>query len=144
MIKLFPIFLVILLCWYKRYSIFLIISNTFILLEFLISFFISSNSFSRYFTNTSLSWLIFEHIKALEVKTSTIFNLVFAINTISLSFFFFFLIIDLCFLIHEVPTEIFIVIAELVTFIGIPTKDAREEIETYPVSAETKISKYSV
>ena len=59
-------------------------------------------------------------------------------------FFFFFLIIDLHFLIPAVITEMFIAIAELATPTGIPTKDARAEIETYPVTVETKVSKCSV
>ena len=51
-------------------------------------------SFSLLFIKTNLSWLIFEFIKALEIKISILFNLDFANNTI-LSCFFFFLIIDL-------------------------------------------------
>ena len=44
------------------------------------------------------SWQIFELIKALEIKTSMLFNLDFGNNTISSSFFLFFLTIDLYFL----------------------------------------------
>ena len=81
-------------------------------------------------------------MKALEVKTSMVFNLVFTSNTILSSFFF--LIIDLYFLIPAVITEIYIVIAELAVPTGIPTKEARAEIETHPVTVEARISKCSV
>ena len=47
------------------------------------------------------------------MNTSTVFNLVFANNTISLCFFF--LIIDLYFSIPAVIMEVFIVITELAT-----------------------------
>ena len=57
---------------------------------------------------------------------------------------FFFLIIDLYFLIPAVIMEIFIVIAELAVPLGIPSKEARAEFETYSVTVEATISKYSV
>ena len=50
------------------------IKHIHLLLEFLISSFISSYSFSTLFTETNSSWLIFRSIKALETKTSTVFN----------------------------------------------------------------------
>ena len=63
----------------------------------------------------------------LEIKTSMLFNLDFANNTIfSCSFFF------------------FLIIAELVIPIGIPTKEAKTEMETHPVVVEAKIRKYSI
>ena len=49
-------------------------------------------------------------------------------------FFFFFLIIDLYFLIPAVIAQIFSPITELVTLILIPTKEAKAEIETHPRS----------
>ena len=45
------------------------IKHVYLLLEFLISSFISSYSFSRLFTETNSSLLIFESIKASEDKT---------------------------------------------------------------------------
>ena len=54
------------------------------------------------------------------IKTSMVFNLVFASNTILSCFFFFFLIIDLYILTPAVITEIFIAIAELAIPTGIP------------------------
>ena len=57
-----------------------------------------------------------------------LFNLDFASNPI-LSYFFFFIITDLHFS-----------VAELVIPIGIPTKDAKAEIETHPVNVEITIS----
>ena len=56
--------------------------------------------------------------------TSILFNLDFANNTILSCLFFFFLIIDLYFLIHAVIAHIFNPIAELVLPIGIPPKEA--------------------
>ena len=75
---------------------------------------------------------------------STIFNLDSANENISLCFFFFFLNIYLCFLIPAVITKIFNLIAELVIPIGIPTKDAKAEMETHPGTVETNISKWSI
>ena len=54
------------------------------------------------------------------------------------AFFFFFLIIDLYFLIPAVIPQIFNPIAELVIPIGIPTKEAKAEMETLPVIVEAK------
>ena len=39
-------------------------------------------------------------------------------------------------------TRILILTAELVMSIGIPTKEAKAEIETHPVTAESNISKF--
>ena len=72
-----------------------------------------------------------------------LFNLDFANNTILSCFFFFFLIIDLYFLIPAVITQIFNPIAELVIPIGVPTQVAKTEMETHPISVEIKISKCS-
>ena len=85
------------------------------------------------------SQVIFESIKALEIKTSMIFNLGFANNT-TLSCFFFFLIIGLYCLILAVITQIFNPIVELPIHIGMPTKEAKAEIETNPVIVEIVIS----
>ena len=73
-----------------------------------------------------------------------LFNFHFADNTISSCFFLFFLIIDLYFLIVAVITQIFYSAAELVIPIGIPTKEAKEEIETHPVIAETETRKFNI
>ena len=54
-----------------------------------------------------------------------------------------FLIIDLYFLIPEVIVQIFNPIAGLVIPIGIPSKQAKAEIETHPVVVEAKIRKCS-
>ena len=69
-----------------------------------------------------------------------IFNLDFANNTILSCVFFFFLIIDLFFLIPAVITQIFNPIAELAIPIGAPTKKAKVETETHPVIVEITIS----
>ena len=73
---------------------------------------------------------MFESIKALEIKTSMLLNLDFANNTVWSCFFFFFLIIDLYFLIPAVIAQIFNPIAELVIPIGIPTKEAKKDGNT--------------
>ena len=75
-----------------------------------------------------------------------VFNLVFANNTISSSFFSFSfsLMIDFYFLTPEVIAKNFNPNAELAMPIGIPTKEAKVKIETRPVTVEAKISKYSI
>ena len=87
-----------------------------------------------------VTWDRFESIKALEIKTYMLFNLDFARNTILSCFFFFFLIIYLYFFIPAVITQIFNPVAEIVIPIGIPTKEAKVEIETHSVITETTIS----
>ena len=66
-------------------------------------------------------------------------NLVFANNTILSNFFFFFLVINLHFLIPVVIPEFFIATEELIIPIGIPTKEAKPEMETHLVIAKGKI-----
>ena len=85
--------------------------------------------------------MIYELIKALEVKTSIVFDLFFANNTILLCFFFF-LIVELYFLISVFIAQIFDPTGELALPIGILTKEA--EIETHPVTAEAKTSRCSI
>ena len=73
-----------------------------------------------------------------------LFTLDFANNTILSCFFFFFLIIDLYFLIPAVIAQIFNSIAELMIPIGIPTKEPKAEIETHPVIVEvTRSGQYN-
>ena len=81
-------------------------------------------------------------IKALEIKTSMLFNLDFANNIILL--WFFFLIIDLYFLIPAVIAHIFNPIAELVIPLGVPIREAKAEIEIHLVNVEAKIRKSSI
>ena len=76
-------------------------------------------SFKMLFTKTNSSRLIIELIKGLEI--GLLFNLDFASNTIVSCFFFFFLIIDLYFLIPADIAQIFNPVAEPVIPIGIPT-----------------------
>ena len=80
--------------------------------------------------------------KALEIKTSMQFNLDFANNIILLCFFF--LIIDLYFLIPAVIAHIFNPIAELVIPLGVPIREAKAEIEIHLVNVEAKIRKSSI
>ena len=74
--------------------------------------------------------------------TSLLFNLVFACNTILSCFFLFFLIGD--FLVPGVIAQFFNPSAELAIPTGIPTKEAKAEMKTHPVTAETNISKRSI
>ena len=67
-----------------------------------------------------------------------LFNLDFAKNTIFSCFLFFFFIIDLYFLILGVIAQIVDPIAELVISIGIPSKEAKTEIEIHPVLLKLK------
>ena len=62
------------------------------------------------------------------------FNLDFANNTILSCFFF--LIIDLYFLILGAIAQIFKPIAELIILIRIPRKHAKPETEIYPITAQ--------
>ena len=71
---------------------------------------------------------MFELIKVIEIKTSMLFNLDFASSTILSCFFFFFLIIDLYFLIPEAIAQIFNPIAEFVIPIRTPIKEVKPEI----------------
>ena len=76
---------------------------------------------------------MFELVKTLEIKTSMLFSLDF-VNNITLScFFFFFSIIDLYFFSAAVIAHIFNPIAELAIPMGIPSKEAKAEIEIHPV-----------
>ena len=71
-----------------------------------------------------------------------LFNLDFTNNTILLCLFFF--IIDLYFLITAIVAQTFNTITKLAIPIGIPTKEAKAEIEIHPVTAEAKIRKCSI
>ena len=73
-----------------------------------------------------------------------LFNLDFANNTALSCFFFFFLIINLYFLISAVIARVFDRIVGLVIPIRIPIKEAKGEMETYPVIVEAKIRKSSI
>ena len=100
-----------------------------------------SYSFCTLFIETNLSWLITELIRALEIKTSMLLNLGFVNITILSCFFFFLLTIDLYFLIPAFIAQIVNPIAELVIPMGIPSKEAKAEIEIHPVIVENKIKK---
>ena len=85
----------------------------------------------------------YESVKSLEIKTSMLFNLFFANGTILSCFFFFFLVIDLHFLIPAAIAQIFNLIVELVIPIGIPSKEAKADIKRHLVTTEAKTSKFS-
>ena len=80
-------------------------------------------------------------IKAFDFNTFILFNFDFANNTILSWFLFFFLIIDLYFLIPVAIGQIFNPIAELVIPIGIPIKE-EEEIKIHPIILEAKVRKF--
>ena len=71
-------------------------------------------------------------------------NLDFVANIILSSFFYFFLINDIYFLILAAIAQILNPLVEPVILIGIPSKDAKAEIELYPVMVEAKIRKSSI
>ena len=73
-----------------------------------------------------------------------VFNLDFANENVLPSFFLFFLIIDLYFLIPTVIKQIFNAIAELVIPTGIPTKEANAGMKIHLVNVEIDISKCSI
>ena len=96
----------------------------------------SSDFFDTLFTITNSPSLRYESVRALEINTSTVFNLSLANSTI-LSYYFVFyvlLIIDLYVLIAAVIAHSFNPIAELVTIIVIPGKEAKAVIEIHPVT----------
>ena len=74
---------------------------------------------------------MFESVKTLEIKTSMLFSF-FLLIILSYHASFFFLIIDLYFVIPAVIAQIFNPILELVIPIGIPSKEAKAEIEIHP------------
>ena len=71
-------------------------------------------------------------------------NLDFSNNTILACVFYFFLIIDLYFLIPEFIAQIFNPIAELVIPSRIPTKEEKAGMETHLVNIKAKIRKCSI
>ena len=73
-----------------------------------------------------------------------LFDLDLTNNNILSSVFFFFLVIDLYFLILAAIAQIFNPIAELVISIGIPIKEVKAEIEIHPVVVEAKNRKCSM
>ena len=83
-----------------------------------------------------MSSVIYESIKALEMRTLILFSLSFPNSTILSSFFFFLFIIDLYFSIPAVITQIFIPIEELVIPTGKATNEANVDIEKQPVTFE--------
>ena len=86
---------------------------------------------------------MFESNKAMKIKTSMLLNLDFVDNALLSCFFFFFLIIDLYFLIPAAIAQIFNPVAELVIPIEIPMKEAKAEIKIHPLIVEAKIRKCS-
>ena len=96
--------------------------------RFLISSFISPYYLITLFPKTDSLGLINESIKALEIRTSIPFTLVFARNTIISCFFFYFLTSDLYFLIPSDITQIFNPAAELAIPIRIRAKEIKFHI----------------
>ena len=77
-------------------------------------------------------------IKDLKIKSPILFNLFVANNTILSCFSFFFLIVDLHFLILAAIKQIFNLTAELIIPVGVLTKEAKVEIETHPVAVNLR------
>ena len=137
-----------------RYHCFLYSLSFYLLLEFLIFSFISRNSFSTLSVKMNLSKLIFDSIKTLEIKTSVLINLDFANNICNFIMlvllflnplcFYFLISFDLHFWIPAVITQIVNLIVELAIRMRIPTKEAKVELEKYPVILEITISEWSI
>ena len=85
-------------------------------------------SLSTLFVKTNSSLPIFGSVKALEIKTSMLFDLDFANNTILLCFFYFFLINDLYIFYSPGIPQILNPIAKLVISNGISSKKAKAQI----------------
>ena len=85
-----------------------------------------------------------ELVKSLEIKTSMLFILYFANNTILWCFFLFSLIIDLYYVSTSVITQSFNPFVGLVVPTEISTKETKAKMETHPVTVETKMSKCSI
>ena len=100
--------------------------------------------FRTLFVKINSSRLIFESIKALEIKTSMLFILNYANNSIFSYLFLFILIIDFYFLIPAFIAQIFNPTAELIIPLQISSKEAKAEIEIYPVTVDVKIRKCSI
>ena len=83
-------------------------------------------------------------IKALEIKTSVLFDLVFLGTLFHYVFFFFSLIIDLYLLIPAVIAQIYNPTAELAIPSATPTKEVNAQIKTQPLTAETKTRKFNL
>ena len=102
----------------------------------------------------NLSTLIFDSIKTLEIKTSILINLDFANNICNFIMlvllflnplcFYFLISFDLHFWIPAVITQIVNLIVELAIRMRIPTKEAKVELEKYPVILEITISEWSI
>ena len=113
----------------------------------MISSSILSYSFNTLFIKKNqdhVKLLIYESVNDLEIKASILLNLIFSNNIFLLSLFIIFLIIDLYSLVPVIIAQIFNPIVELVIPIGIPSKEAKAEIEIHAVTSETKIKKCSI
>ena len=110
---------------FLHYDNHIYILSEFKILEFLIASSMSSYPINTLFTEWNILWLVYELIRALEIKTSIVSNLVFANNTISACFFLF-----LNYWLTLFNYKIYISTAELSIPIAIPSKKAKAEIET--------------
>ena len=79
-------------------------------------------------------------IKFLEIKTSMVFNLSSANNTISSSFFLFFLTINLSCLTPAVVAQIRVLLQNSKYWWKYRLKETKAKFETHPVTADTEIS----
>ena len=102
--------------------------------EFVISSFISLYSLNASLTETNSLWLIYESTKAIEIRTSIVYNLAFPSSTILSCFFF--LIIGLYILIPAVIEHIFSPTPKLVIATGTESNKVNAEIETQAVITE--------
>ena len=82
---------------------------------------------------------MFQSIKVLEIEASMQFNFDFANNTVLPCLFFFFLIMELYFLISAAIAHMFNLLGEHFILIWIQSKEAKSENEIHPVIVKAKI-----
>ena len=84
---------------------------------------------------------MYESIKALQNRTSIIFNLSFLNSTILSCFFFFLLMVDLYFLIPEMFAQMFYPTTELVIQTETQINGVNTETETQSVTTEARTNR---
>ena len=88
--------------------------------------------------------MIYESVKGLKIELFMQSKLVFANNAILSCLFFFFLIIDLYFLIIANIVQIFNSTVELITYLEISTKETKAEMKVHTGTTKTKVKKCSI
>ena len=101
-------------------------------------FFYHHDLITHHLLKKKSSQLIYESVKALEIKTFILFNVLFANIPFHFAFFFF-LINGPYVLIPALIAQTFNPVDKLVISLRMPSKEAKGEIETHPILAEAKL-----